>query len=179
MENTNNRETVSPIEEQEKKKIDRFNVWALLFPYIWSLIKGLHLYAFITIALALGANLSHMFRVGWLATIFVILLFAWRLYLGFLGNREVWDRKNETDPKTIEKRKCREGFALLGAIIGGMAYLVIVASVFSEAMRISDVQYYDNYQDNYYSNYYDDWDTIAVTEENADSGYNENTYEIK
>ena len=170
-----NIENVTPQEEREKQKRDRFNLWALLFPYIWPLIKGLHLYAFITIALALGANLSHMFRVGWLATIFVILLFAWRLYLGFLGNREVWDRKNETDPKIVEKRKSREGIALLGAIIGGMAYLVLAISVLSNTMTGSSVQYYNNYQDNYYS----DYDTVAVEEEDSDSGYYEDTYEIK
>lgn len=170
-----NNEVNSTKETMNQMNPDRFNLWALLFPYIWSLIKGLYLYAFITIALALGVNLSHMFRVGWLATILVILLFAWRFYLGFQGNREVWNRKNETDPKIVEKRKSREGIALLGAIIGGMAYLVLAISVLSNTMTGSSVQYYNNYQDNYYS----DYDTVAVEEEDSDSGYYEDTYEIK
>lgn len=148
MENTNNRETISPIEEQEKKKIDRFNVWAFLFPFIWALAKKLYMDAFITLALALVGGIASHFDVSWLTVIALVAMFIWKMYLGFDGNREVWRLKNETDEEVLGKRKKQEKFAIGGIIIAAIVYLILIYLAIDKVNN--ETQYYQNYHPSYY-----------------------------
>ena len=124
MENSNNKNDVSPKDELDEKIIDRFNVWAFLFPFIWALVKKLYMDAFITLALALVAKIALHFGVDWLVLLALVLIFIWKLFLGYDGNREVWRRQNETDGETLQKRKRQDRFAIGGIVAGIIIYII-------------------------------------------------------
>ena len=121
--------------EEIEEKLESFNYLAFLFSFIWSLVKKLYMAAFITIVLALGVFISRYYEVAWMTKVLWILIIVFRFCLGYYGNKLVWNIENETDPMIVEKRKNIYKYAIAGLIIVGGAYLYIVGSVLSDAMK--------------------------------------------